>query len=140
MDNYDLFADHDEIGQLADRLDQIPTAELKDKWPSALADLVDVMTAELTRVGVVDASGVARKLAFSLASYMGGRAYYIPTNSSLTVALRDHQIFEAWLDGRGDVDALSRQYGVSQPQLYSIIATQRKLHRRRHQHDMFEQM
>ena len=139
MDNYDLFADHDEIGQLADRLDQIPTAELKAKWPQSLAELCDVLAAELAREHVADADAMSRKLAVVLAHYMGGRAYYIPTGEHLKSALRDRQLFEQWFEGDTNIDALARQYGLSQPQVYSVLAEQRRLHRRRHQHDMFEQ-
>ncbi len=50
--NQDLFADdHASLGQLVDRLDQIPTTELTAKWPKALAELVDVLACELVRGG-----------------------------------------------------------------------------------------
>ena len=80
--NLDLFADdHESLGQLVDRLDQIPVAELTAKWPKALAELVDVLASELGRGGMAPdlARAQARKLALVQAHYMGGRAYYIPT-------------------------------------------------------------
>jgi len=137
-DNLDLFADdHAALGQLADRLDQIPTAELKAKWPKALADLCDVLECELSREGVGEPAIRARKLALVLAHYLGGRAYYLPTGDHLKAALRDREIFERWFKGE-QIEALAAHYRLSHPQLYSVLAEQRKLHRRRHQPDMFD--
>ena len=65
-ENLDLFADdHESLGQLVDRLDQIPTTELTAKWPKALAELVDVLACELVRGGMEPdlAKALARKLA-----------------------------------------------------------------------------
>ncbi|MDF9347004.1 hypothetical protein OH693_14530 [Escherichia coli] len=36
-----------------------------------------------------------------------------------------------------NMEELRRQYRLSQPQIYQIIARQRKLHTRRHQPDLF---
>lgn len=140
MDNQtmDLFADdHEALGQLVDRMDLIPTAELKAKWPKALAELCDVLECELNREGVPAAASKSRKLALVMAHYLGGRAYYIPTGEHLKAALRDREIFERWFTGVG-IDALARQFDLSHPQLYSVLAEQRKLHRKRHQPDMFD--
>ena len=138
MDNLDLFADdHEQLGQLADKMDLIPTAELKVKWPKALAELCDVMACELIRLGIQDPDSKSRKLAVVLAHYMGGRAYYLPTGEHLLAALRDREIFEKWL-ANVQIDALAREYGLSHPQIYMVIAEQRKLHRKRHQPDLFD--
>lgn len=137
MDNLDLFADdHESVGQLADRLDLIPTAELKAKWPQSLADLVAVMECELKREGVDAPGSISRKLAVVLAHYLGGRAYYIPTGETLFAALRDREIFERWYQNE-PMDSIATHYKLSHPQLYAIIAEQRKLHRKRHQPDLF---
>ena len=138
MDNLDLFADdHELIGQLADRLDQIPTAELKAKWPQSLADLVGVMECELKREGVNAPGETSRKLAVVLAHYLGGRAYYIPTGEKLLAALRDREIFERWYTNE-TMDSIATHYKLSHPQLYAIIAEQRKLHRKLNQPDLFD--
>ncbi|MFB0777786.1 Mor transcription activator family protein [Aeromonas salmonicida] len=95
--NQDLFADdHASLGQLVDRLDQIPPSELTAKWPKALAELVDVLACELVRGGMAPdiARSQARKLALVQAHYMGGRAYYIPTGEHLKAALRDRAIWD----------------------------------------------
>ncbi|WP_323924316.1 Mor transcription activator family protein [Aeromonas veronii] len=137
--NQDLFADdHASLGQLVDRLDQIPASELTAKWPKALSELVDVLACELVRGGLEPdlAKAQARKLALAQAHYMGGRAYYIPTGEHLKAALRDRAIWDEF-NGR-NIDQLSRKHGLSVPQTYAVVAEQRELNRRRHQPDLFD--
>ncbi|WP_429011698.1 Mor transcription activator family protein [Aeromonas veronii] len=134
----DLFADdHDSLGQLIDRLDQIPASELTAKWPKALSELVDVLACELARGGMVpeQAKAQARKLALVQAHYMGGRAYYIPTGDHLKAALRDRAIWDEF-NGR-NIDQLARKHSLSVPQTYAVVAEQRELTRRRNQPDLF---
>lgn len=136
--NLDLFADdHESLGQLVDRLDQIPVTELTAKWPKALAELVDVLACELGRGGMAPdiARAQARKLALVQAHYMGGRAYYIPTGDHLKAALRDRAIWDEF-NGR-NIDLLARKHGLSVPQIYAVVAEQRQLSRSRSQLDMF---
>lgn len=136
--NQDLFADdHASLGQLVDRLDQIPASELTAKWPKALSELVDVLTCELVRGGMAPdlAKAQARKLALVQAHYMGGRAYYIPTGDHLKAALRDRAIWDEF-NGR-NIDQLARKHGLSVPQTYAVVAEQRELMRRRIQQELF---
>ncbi|QSR73260.1 Mor transcription activator family protein [Aeromonas jandaei] len=136
--NQDLFADdHASLGQLVDRLDQIPASELTAKWPKALSELVDVLACELARGGMGPelAKAQARKLALVQAHYMGGRAYYIPTGEHLKAALRDRAIWDEF-NGR-NIDQLARKHGLSVPQTYAVVAEQRGLTRRRIQPDLF---
>ncbi|MGN5208101.1 Mor transcription activator family protein [Aeromonas veronii] len=136
--NQDLFADdHSSLGQLVDRLDQIPASELTAKWPKALSELVDVLACELVRGGMAQehAKAQARKLALVQAHYMGGRAYYIPTGDHLKAALRDRAIWDEF-NGR-NIDQLARKHGLSVPQTYAVVAEQRQLTRRRYQPDLF---
>ncbi|HHQ4739664.1 TPA: Mor transcription activator family protein [Aeromonas veronii] len=56
---------------------------------------------------------------------MGGRTYYIPTGDHLKAALRDWAIWGEFSER--NIDQLARKHGLSVPQTYSIIATQRKL-------------
>ncbi|HHQ4775075.1 TPA: Mor transcription activator family protein [Aeromonas veronii] len=136
--NQDLFADdHASLGQLVDRLDQIPASELTAKWPKALSELVDVLACELVRGGMEQelAKAQARKLALVQAHYMGGRAYYIPTGEHLKAALRDRAIWDEF-NGR-NIDQLARKHGLSVPQTYAVVAAQRELTRRRNQFDLF---
>ncbi|MDX2125083.1 MAG: Mor transcription activator family protein [Aeromonas hydrophila] len=135
----DLFADdHASLGQLVDRLDQIPASELTAKWPKALSELVDVLACELARGGMAPdlARAQARKLALVQAHYMGGRAYYIPTGEHLKAALRDRAIWDEF-NGR-NIDQLARKHGLSVPQTYAVVAEQRVLTRRRNQIDFFD--
>ena len=130
--NLDLFADdHASLGQLVDRLDQIPASELTAKWPKALSELVDVLACELVRGGMEQelAKAQARKLALVQAHYMGGRAYYIPTGDHLKAALRDRAIWDEF-NGR-NIDQLARKHGLSVPQTYAVVAEQRGLVRTR---------
>ncbi|MDM5061353.1 transcriptional regulator [Aeromonas salmonicida] len=127
-ENLDLFADdHESLGQLVDRLDQIPTTELTAKWPKALSELVDVLACELVRGGMDPelAKAQARKLALVQAHYMGGRAYYIPTGDHLKAALRDRAIWDEF-NGR-NIDQLARKHGLSVPQTYAVVAEQRRI-------------
>ncbi|MFM5733372.1 MULTISPECIES: Mor transcription activator family protein [Aeromonas] len=136
--NQDLFADdHASLGQLVDRLDQIPASELTAKWPKALSELVDVLACELVRGGMEQdlAKAQARKLALVQAHYMGGRAYYIPTGDHLKAALRDRAIWDEF-NGR-NIDQLARKHGLSVPQTYAVVAEQRELMRRRIQQELF---
>lgn len=136
--NQDLFADdHASLGQLVDRLDQIPASELTAKWPKALSELVDVLACELVRGGMEPdlAKAQARKLALVQAHYMGGRAYYIPTGDHLKAALRDRAIWDEF-NGR-NIDVLARKHGLSVPQTYAVVAEQRELTRRRNQFALF---
>lgn len=136
--NQDLFADdHASLGQLVDRLDQIPASELTAKWPKALSELVDVLACELVRGGIEPdlAKAQARKLALVQAHYMGGRAYYIPTGEHLKAALRDRAIWDEF-NGR-NIDQLARKHGLSVPQTYAVVAEQRQLTRLRYQPDLF---
>ncbi|WP_279488096.1 Mor transcription activator family protein [Aeromonas veronii] len=71
------------------------------------------------------AKAQARKLALVQAHYMGGRAYYIPTGDHLKAALRDRAIWDEF-NGR-NVEELSRVYNLSVPQIYAVLATQRRL-------------
>ncbi|WP_323970229.1 Mor transcription activator family protein [Aeromonas veronii] len=139
--NQDLFADdHTSLGQLVDRLDQIPASELTAKWPKALSELVDVLACELARGGMAQeqAKAQARKLALVQAHYMGGRAYYIPTGEHLKAALRDRAIWDEF-NGR-NIDALARKHGLSVPQTYAVVAMQRQLVRSRQHSDLFEDL
>lgn len=136
--NQDLFADdHASLGQLVDRLDQIPASELTAKWPKALSELVDVLACELVRGGMEQdlAKAQARKLALVQAHYMGGRAYYLPTGEHLKAALRDRAIWDEF-NGR-NIDQLARKHGLSVPQTYAVVAEQRELMRRRIQQELF---
>lgn len=133
----ELFAeDHAFVGALFDNLDNIPDAEIAHIWPSMLADLVDVVRAELCRQGIsnADAKVQAGKIAGVIAHYLGGQTIYMPSGDRLKIALRDSQIYQEFTGN--NVHALIRKYRLSQTQIYEIIRVQRSLFRRRNQPDL----
>ncbi len=135
----DLFADdHALIGQMIDRLDEIPDEELKHRWPQTLAELIDVICCELQRQGMAkdDAQKTAAKLAGVIAHYLGGRSAYIPNGHAIKEALRDYLIY-AQFNGR-NVPELCREFALSEGHIYGIIRQQRALIRRRYQRDLFD--
>lgn len=136
--NLELFDDeHAEIAQLADKLDLIPSDELRGKWPQFLADLIDVLSAELQRQKIANADIVASKIIVTIAHFFGGRALYLPTGDAIKTALRDYAIFDDWGRLRGDVSALMDKYGITQSHMYAILRQQSALRRRRHQIELF---
>lgn len=136
---HDLFADdHELLGQMIDRLDEIPDEELKHRWPQTLAELIDVIACELVRQNMEQnkAKKTAAKLAQAIAHYLGGRSAYIPNGHAIKEALRDYLIY-AQFDGR-NVPTLCREFNLSEGHIYGIIRQQRALLRRRYQRDLFD--
>lgn len=141
MENLPLFADdHTELGQLLDRMDNIPSSELHARWPQLLADLIDLFGVELQRQGYdeIAARLTASKLAGALAHYFGGRAVYLPTGEALKAALRDNKLFNEWSSSKGNVDGLARKYALTNSTVYAILRQQLSLHRKRYQAELFD--
>lgn len=116
-------------------IDNIPAPELESRWPRSVVDLIDVLENELKRQNVSNPRELARKQAVALSCFLGGRQFYIPCGDTILTALRDDLLY-CQFNGR-NMEELRRQYRLSQPQIYQIIARQRKLHTRRHQPDLF---
>lgn len=131
----DLFENDPQVSQLIEHIDKIPAHELEARWPRTLIELIDVLEHDLVRQGISDARAVARRQAAALSWFLGGRQYYIPCGDTVMIALRDDLIY-CQFNGR-NTEELRRQYHLSQPQIYQIIARQRQLHLRRHQPDLF---
>ncbi|WP_145538191.1 Mor transcription activator family protein [Yersinia alsatica] len=141
MENLPLFADdHAELGQLLDRMDDIPLGELHARWPQLLADLIDLFSVELQRQGYdeIAARLTTSKLAGVLAHYFGGRAVYLPTGEALKAALRDNKLFNEWSISKGNVDCLARKYALTNSTVYAILRQQLALHRKRYQAELFD--
>lgn len=137
--NLSLFDDnHQGLGIMLDKLDNIPSAELRDKWPQLLADIVDLFSAELQRQGYGEdeARLSGSKLVGSLAHYYGGRAVYLPTGDTLKAALRDNVLFDEWSSSKGTIEFLAKKYSLTHSTVYAILRQQMKLHRKRHQIDL----
>ncbi|EPZ00553.1 Mor transcription activator family protein [Mannheimia haemolytica] len=129
--------DHAMVGQLFDHLDNIPSNELENRWPSLLIEVIDVMQAELLRQQVEEKNAklTACKLAGVLAHYFGGKSFYLPAGDKIKEALRDVQIYRDF-DGK-NVPDLVKKYRLSESTIYAILRQQRSLQRRRHQMDLF---
>ncbi|KGE77664.1 Mor transcription activator family protein [Halomonas salina] len=121
-----------------DALERLQDPEILRKWPQGLSDMVTVISAALCRAG--DDEDTARERAFravrALAQYAGGRSLYVPKGDQLDRALRDREIWERF-DGT-NVSDLAGRFHLTEVQIYSILAEQRKLARARTQPDMFE--
>lgn len=134
-----LFDDeHADIGALFDHLDHVPANEIMHKWPSTLAEIIDILTCELVRQGenAESAKSKAAKLVGVMAHYFGGKSVYLPTGDVLKDALRNVQIYQAF-DGRNVSDLVSK-YRLSESHIYAILREQRALLRKRYQRDLFE--
>lgn len=133
-----LFDDeHADIGALFDHLDQIPSVELENRWPSLLVEVIDVMQAELLRQNFAEdkAKKTASKLVGVMAHYFGGKSFYLPAGDKIKEALRDAQIYQEF-NGK-NVPELIKKYRLSESTIYAILRNQRTLQRKRHQMDLF---
>lgn len=131
-----LFDDeHADIGALFDHLDQIPSVELENRWPSLLVEVIDVMQAELLRQNFAadKAKTTASKLVGVMAHYFGGKSFYLPAGDKIKEALRDAQIYQEF-NGK-NVPELVKKYRLSESTIYAILRNQRLLQRKRHQMD-----
>ncbi|OOF50889.1 transcriptional regulator [Rodentibacter genomosp. 1] len=131
-----LFDDeHANIGALFDHLDQIPSVELENRWPSLLVEVIDVMQAELLRQNFAEdkAKTTASKLVGVMAHYFGGKSFYLPAGDKIKEALRDGQIYQEF-NGK-NVPELVKKYRLSESTIYAILRQQRMLQRKRHQMD-----
>lgn len=132
----ELFDYDADATQLLEHMDKLALGELEHQWPQQLVALIDVMEAELQRQGHNKTPrDTASKLVLAISHYMGGRSHYLPMGEKLKQTLRDDMIY-CQFNGR-NIEELRRHHGLSQPQIYLIIAQQRKLHTRRHQPDLF---
>lgn len=121
-----------------DALERLQDPEILKKWPQGLTDMLMVIEAAHRRAG--DDEETARARAFravrALAQFAGGRSFYVPKGDQLDRALRDREIWE--LHDGTNITELASRYHLTEVQIYSIIAEQRKLARARMQPDMFE--
>ena len=130
-------AEHADIGALFDHLDQIPSVELENRWPSLLVEVIEVMQAELLRQNFAEdkAKKTASKLVGVMAHYFGGKSFYLPAGDKIKEALRDAQIYQEF-NGK-NVPELIKKYRLSESTIYAILRNQRTLQRKRHQMDLF---
>ncbi|QHB72919.1 Mor transcription activator family protein [Stenotrophomonas sp. 364] len=109
--------------------DETALAPTARRWAPALAAFVEVMNSALQKQGLTEAQ--AAKLAtagvLALASYLGGRQFYLPRGERLRKALRDAEIYQR--AKRGNIQQLAAEYGLSDIYIYKICRIQRALHR-----------
>ncbi|TYB11841.1 Mor transcription activator family protein [Aggregatibacter actinomycetemcomitans] len=131
----DLFAeDHEMIGQLFDKLEQIPDEELAESWSVVLDKLVQLIKAEFKRQGKVCENKSIEKIVLVISNYLGGRAIYLPRADRLKEALRDYAIYDDF--NGSNVRQLGEHYGLSEPHIYAIIRKQRNIIKKRHQPEL----
>ncbi len=82
----------------------------------------------------------ATKRVFLIASYVGGRLLYIPDGDKLRIAVRDLHIFRthARTHGRRSVSDLAREHGLTDQQIYNVIAEESRRLRSKIQLKLFE--
>ena len=122
---------------IVELLDHLPDIDTKHAWPKMLADLVDIVTHRLRRLGRDDETTLleAQAVIISIAEFLGGRMLYLPRNESLRLALRDNLIWKEL--GKLSVPALADKNHLTPMQVYNIIREQRALHRGRVQRELF---
>ncbi len=110
-------------------------------WPQTLSDLVAVLADQLkNQTNFKDnpdqAEKVAQGLVMAMATYYGGRVFYLPKGDALKAGLRDLNI---WKDYNGhNIAELLKKYDLSFVRIYKIISEQRALEKKRTQIDMFD--
>jgi len=113
-------------------LSQAELASVDDhRWPKAMAEMVDVLSASAIRQGVAakkeDADHLARFVVVTLGHHFGGRQIYLPKGDILDAAIRDKKIWQEF-NGKNVVQ-LAIKYKLSEVAIYKILSQQRALHR-----------
>lgn len=114
-----------------DALNHLDHAEIREAWPQTLSDLLDIFEAELRHEEISDgrAQRLAQRLVQALASYCGGKQTYLPTGERLATAMRDKRI---WHEFTGNnIRELMVKYGLTDRQIYNVLARQRALYKGR---------
>ncbi|MFC3716825.1 Mor transcription activator family protein [Luteimonas soli] len=125
-------------GATPDDLAQADLSELPaHKWAPTLAEIYDANVEAFRNAGYEE---IAERLAGigvgATAFQVGGRVVYIPRGDRLKQALRDNAMHAAW-QRHGDIQRLARDFDVTEPTAYRVIAEQRRLHIKRTQRELF---
>ena len=100
---------------------------LPRKWPKGLTLLTDVIEEAFIRQGRRndEAREIAEIAVKAMAFLAGGRSYYLPKGHWFRTALKHGRIFREFT---GDnVTELADKYELTEVQIYTILAQQRKL-------------
>lgn len=134
--NAELFQTSDDTTEL---LDQVGADMAPDnKWPTTLAEMVDVLVMTFARAGVERDAALsqAQQAVVAIGQYLGGRSIYLPRGDQLVTAVRDRRI---WIEWRGNnMQELMDRYGLTERHLQRVLAEQRAIHVRRIQPGLFK--
>ena len=113
------------------------TVELHEhKWCSTLRDYIDVVEQSLKEQGIDDPRVRAFKCVSALCQYHGGMQHYLPKGDALKRALRDISIAK---DFTGcNHKELAQKHGLTEKQIYEIIAKYRKEQQNKKQFGLFD--
>ncbi len=121
--------------------DRLPQGSFDDvpmkKWARSLIEGVEAQVAAFQRMGYSqeEAHRLAQTAMVVLSQLWGGRSQYLPFGESLTIALRDSEIFHRAT--RDNLLALADEYKMTERHVRRIVFTQARLHRRRMQGSLF---
>ena len=128
----------EEFEQALHTLSNLKDGEHEDflqRWPANLQSLCELVRQTLEKRNIKDSERVSEVLTTALSVYMGGRHLYIPNGDRLKKALRDIRI---WRDFKGNnIEALSREYHLTERHITQIIADQRAAAIARRQRNLF---
>jgi Mor family transcriptional regulator len=119
-----------DIKQSATNLGELPEqhrAACMSKWPANLLAFHCVIDEALKGFNLNEQASVVNAVLLSLSHYMGGRDYYLPQPTRLTIPLRNIAIWKSF-DG-SNANALALEHGLSTRRVQEIISNQRELHR-----------
>lgn len=98
----------------------------KERWPSTLRELVDVLAAyneRVLRMKPHAAADDAMERVMVIADYLGGKFVYLPRGDALRVAVRDALIYR--LSTRLPVLEIARKYDLTEIRVYQIVAREK---------------
>jgi|JI10StandDraft_1071094.scaffolds.fasta_scaffold11442_4 Mor family transcriptional regulator len=111
----------------------------RSRWPARLQELFDIeYRYSLRSLGADAAAQDAGARTFLIADYVGGSALYVPRGESLRLAVRNAEIYARYR-GPANHAALAREYGVTEPHLYEIVAAEKKRQVSKRQGRLFQE-
>jgi Mor family transcriptional regulator len=112
---------------------------LEDKWPTTLAEMVDVLVARNRAKGMTEDAAIieAQEVIIVIGQYCGARQIYLPRGDSLKEALIARQIY--LLHRGNNTEELADRFGFSVRWVQRIYAEQRRIQIRRRQGQLFNQ-
>lgn len=107
------------------------------RWPQRLRELFDIeYRYSLRSMPEAQAAADAAARTLLIADYLGGSALYLPRGDALRKAVRDATIY-ARFSRASNMDALAREFGVTTPHLYEIVAREKARHIAKRQGRLF---